>query len=280
MRDFFYCLIFPHPRNNHRARFLHHRTILFLISFFIFSSLFFPSSFNPFSEKLKALADISVKELVDLTNTKRKENGLPALSSNAQLSNAAAQKADDMFAKNYWAHNSPDGTTPWFFIKESGYSYVYAGENLARGFNNANDVVNAWMASPAHRANVLSSNFKDVGFSVKSGKLNGEETFLVVQEFGSRSVIPAAKKSAPKRLQVNKVLGFNATPYMLSKPSFNLSSEFTMLLLLGLIFVFLADMIVIERKKIARFVGHNFDHVLFLTTVVILIGVLSMGAVV
>lgn len=226
------------------------------------------------------MADISVKELVDLTNAKRKENGLPVLSSNAQLSNAAAQKADDMFAKNYWAHNSPDGTTPWFFIKESGYSYVYAGENLARGFNNADDVVNAWMASPAHRANLLSSNFKDVGFSVKSGKLNGEETFLVVQELGSRSVIPLAKKSAPKRLQVNKVLGFNVTPYMFSKPSFNLSSEFTMLLLLGLIFVFLADMIVIERRKIARFVGHNFDHVLFLMAVVIVIGVLSMGAVV
>jgi len=92
-----------------------------------------------------------------------------------------------MLAKNYWAHSSPDGTTPWVFIKNAGYEYLYAGENLARGFSSASDVVNAWMNSKAgHRENLLSPNYDDVGFAVVTGTLAGDETILVVQELGRR----------------------------------------------------------------------------------------------
>src|SRR3972149_8442971 len=195
MKDFLYCLILPHTLNNHRARFLHHKTLSVFIFFFIFSIFFFSSGLNPLGSRLSALADISVIELLTLTNQARTDNGLPALSENSQLAEAASRKADDMFAKNYWAHNSPDGTTPWFFIKSAGYEYIYAGENLARGFNNSKDVVDAWLASSEHRANVLSGNYKDIGFSVKAGKLNGEDTLLVVEEFGSRNVLPATATS-------------------------------------------------------------------------------------
>lgn len=279
MRDFFYSLIFPHEKNNHRARVLHNRALFFIILVFFLSALFFPSGLNPFSEKLRAVADISVQELIDATNAKRKENGLLPLSSNVELSNAANKKAEDMFAKDYWAHNSPDGKTPWFFIKQSGYNYVYAGENLARGFSNANDVVSAWMASPSHKANLLSSNFKDVGFAVKSGKLNGEQTFLVVQELGSRSVAPVAKKPVSKA-KARKVLGINFEPYLPLVPSLSLSSKFAILILGSLVLVLVTDILVIKRRKLTRFVGHNVDHILFLTTMAIVLGGLSTGVIV
>ncbi len=279
MREFFYCLIFPHPRNNHRAHLLHPKAILILIAFFIFSSLFFSSSLNPVATKIRAYADISTQELLNFTNQKRAENGLEALSTNSQLNDAASKKADDMFAKNYWAHNSPDGATPWVFIKQSGYNYVYAGENLARGFNSANDVVNAWMASPSHRANVLSSNFKDVGFSVKSGVLNGEQTFLVVQEFGSKNYAAVAKKASPRKAASRKVLGFEVTNFSVN-PGMSRSGEIVIVLLLGFISVLLLDLVLIERKKIVRFVGHNLDHAIFLFAIVICLGILGGGIVI
>lgn len=282
MRDFIYCLIFPHPRNNHRAHVLHPKAILLLISFFIFSSLFFSSNINPLSERIKAYADISVAELMSFTNQKRVENGLQQLSENSQLAAAASKKADDMFAKNYWAHNSPDGITPWVFIKESGYNYVYAGENLARGFNSATDVVNAWMASPNHRANILSGNYKDVGFSVKSGKLNGEQTFLVVQEFGSASVLPVARKKTVKKQKTattKKVLGFEISSFPSFKPNFSKSTDVAIVLILGFIAVLLTDLILTQRRKIARFVGHNLDHAIFLTVIILVISIFNTGVV-
>ncbi len=280
MRDFFYCLIFPHPRNNHRAAFLHPKAILILISFFIFSSLFFSSSLNPLSDRIRAFADISVQELINSTNQKRQENGLPSLSNNSALTTAAGRKADDMFAKNYWAHNSPNGTTPWFFIKQAGYDYVYAGENLARGFNSATDVVNAWMASTqGHRENVLSPNFKDVGFAVKSGSLNGEQTFLVVEEFGSRNILPVAKNAGQKPLKTKKVLGFEVSTLFANKPNLSLSSEFVIVLMLTFIGIFILDMLIIRRKKVVRFVGHNLDHAIFLTAIVLVISIFNIGAI-
>lgn len=278
MRDFFYCLIFPHPKNNHRAHVLHPKALLFFIAFFIFSSLLFSS--NPVASRVRAYADISTQELLNFTNQKRTENGLQALSNNSQLAEAASKKADDMFAKNYWAHNSPDGTTPWVFIKQSGYSYVYAGENLARGFSSASDVVNAWMASPTHRANILSSNFKDVGFAVKSGVLNGEQTFLVVQEFGSKNyAVAAAKKTPPKKAVSRKVLGFEVSGVSIN-PGMSRSGELAIVLLLGFISVLLLDLVLIERKKIVRFVGHNLDHAIFLFAIVICMGILGGGLII
>ena len=101
------------------------------------------------------------------------------------LTKAAALKADDMFSDNYWAHFAPDGTSPWYFYGKVGYSYTWAGENLARDFQTSAGVVAGWMASTAgHKENILNSNFTEVGVAVKNGVLQGEETTLVVQLFG------------------------------------------------------------------------------------------------
>src|SRR3989338_7182361 len=122
---------------------------------------------------------------------------------NPELSLAAEKKAEDMFARNYWAHNGPNGSTPWDFIKGAGYTYIYAGENLAKDFQNSNDVVQAWMKSPSHRENILRKEYQDIGFAVVNGVLNGEETTLVIQMFGvSSSKSVAAKPESDKQIQI------------------------------------------------------------------------------
>jgi hypothetical protein len=281
MRDYLYCLFFPHPKNNHRAKFLHFRTFLVVISLLIIGGFFFSSGLNPFASKIKALADISTQELLRFTNEKRAENGLPALNENTQLEQAASSKADDMFAKDYWAHNSPDGTTPWVWIKGAGYDYIYAGENLARGFTNSDDVVNAWMASPDHRENLLSENFKDVGFAVKAGKLGGEDTFLVVQEFGNKTPVPVERTGVessvpPSANTESKVLAFSfdsITP----KPTNSISYDFIALIVLSFIMILVIDLVIAKRRKLVRFVGHNLDHIIFLFVVLIVITMFSIG---
>lgn len=278
MRHFLYCLVFPHEHNNHRAKFLHFKSLTLVISILIISAFFFSSGFNPLTSKIQALADISSQELLKFTNEKRAEYGLPPLILDQQLETAAYAKAEDMFGNDYWAHNSPDGTTPWYFIKNAGYNYVYAGENLAKGFTSSNDVVDAWMASESHKENLLSENFKDVGFAVKTGRLGGEETFLVVQEFGNKTAVPVEKianKSPPETTEA-KVLAINldsVTP----NPAKSLSYDFIVLIIISFIVILLVDMLIINRKNIARFVGHNMDHVLFLVVVLIMITILGTG---
>lgn len=276
MRDKIHCLFLPHPKNNHRAHLLHFRTLIVVIALLFIGSFFFTSNVNPLAPKIRALADISTQELLNFTNEKRVENGLPALTSSSELESAALAKANDMLEKDYWAHNSPDGTTPWFFIKEAGYNYVYAGENLAKGFTDSRDVVDAWMASPSHKENILSENFNEVGFAVKSGELSGEYTFLVVQEFGNRTATPVEKTATyipPQEVNEEaQVLAIN-----FPNPTNTFSYNIIALLLISFIAVLLIDMIYIERKNIVRFVGHNADHILFLLVVIISLSILGTG---
>jgi hypothetical protein len=191
MKDFLHHLFLPHISNNYRAKLLHRKSILLTITILFFAGFSLSAVRTTFPSVLGTYSDITSEQLLLLTNQKRQENSLPPLSLNGELSAAASSKADNMFAEDYWAHNSPDGKTPWVFIKAAGYNYIYAGENLARGFTNAQDVINAWMASPEHRQNMLSSNYQSVGYAVETGKLNGEDTVLVVEMLGSTALAAA-----------------------------------------------------------------------------------------
>jgi hypothetical protein len=130
--------------------------------------------------------NIYIEKLFADTNNERVSHGLKSLTLNSALSRAAQKKAEDMFADDYWAHVAPDGTTPWDFINREGYKYIYAGENLARDFNDSDAVVTAWMNSPSHRENLLRNDYEEIGFAVVNGKLNGSDTTLVVQMFGTK----------------------------------------------------------------------------------------------
>lgn len=126
--------------------------------------------------------DMSIQSLLDGTNAQRTNNNEPTLGLNAELDNAAQAKANDMAARDYWSHNTPDGNTPWTFITTAGYNYQLAGENLAYGFDTASDTITGWMNSPEHRANILNAGYKEVGFGIANSanyQGNGPETIVV-----------------------------------------------------------------------------------------------------
>lgn len=186
MKEFLHHLLFPRESNNYRAKLLHHSTISYIIVALITLTFFFSFVEKNFASVLGISANISSDEMLALVNKERQNRGLSSLHMDGQLSYAASLKAQDMFANDYWAHTSPSGISPWVFIKTAGYEYLYAGENLARGFTTSNDVVKAWMDSPSHKDNILSPNYDEIGFAVSTGNLTGEETVLVVEMFGRR----------------------------------------------------------------------------------------------
>ncbi len=285
MGDIFHHLFIPRFSNNHRAKILHNSTLFLTIVFIVLSSFFIKNFSKTFPSILGISTDINIESLLEHTNQKRQENGIHPLKLDARLSEAASKKADDMFQYDYWAHNSPSGKTPWVFIKGAGYNYVYAGENLARGFTTTSDVINAWMESPTHRANMLSSNYQDVGFAVKIGQLNGEETVLIVEQFGNQNIpLVASKPKIEQNIMKRQLSSVQAktntnltTPLIDSK---SLSSNINKVILSVFIFTLIIDLLIIERKKILRFVGHNLDHVIYLLFILIIIGMLNKGAII
>jgi hypothetical protein len=293
MIDFLQHLFTPHHTNNHRAKILHHNFLSVLLVILLCLNVTVPYVQKEFPSVLGVSYSITTEDLVRLTNQKRAEKGLSPLKPSQELSKAAAAKASNMFQLDYWAHIAPDGTTPWYFIKSAGYEYEYAGENLARGFYTASDVVDAWMASPTHRENILNPNYEEIGFAVSTGTLTGTETVLVVQEFGSRynAQQVAATNDASQDVGGAAPLSEQTTlPQQASQTSadtvaaaFNqplVDSKTTTnnlaLIVIGIfIGVFIIDILYIERKKLAGVISHNLDHIIFL--IVILLSVIIIG---
>lgn len=139
----------------------------------------------------------STDTLIDLTNASRAANGLANVTENNKLNTAALAKANDMFTNQYFAHTSPAGKTPWDFIKAAGFDYTYAGENLAIGYDSDQELHDAWMNSPTHRANIMSANFHEIGMAVVTGKYENATTTIVVQMFGTEAAPAVAEVPAP-----------------------------------------------------------------------------------
>lgn len=102
-------------------------------------------------------------EVIRLTNLERTKRGLPALTTNWQLSRIARYKSQDMINKNYFAHNSPTYGSPFTMMQSFGLKFSAAGENIAYGQRSPQEVVTAWMNSPGHRANILSTAYTQIG---------------------------------------------------------------------------------------------------------------------
>lgn len=175
-----------HDANNHKPKLIHTSTIFFMILTLLFYQAVLQLVPRTGVRILGYAANISVEEVARLTNDKRVAAGLNSLSINESLSSAARAKGQDMLDKDYWAHIAPDGTEPWKFFIDAGYKYKYAGENLARDFSNPSSAIEAWMASPTHRDNVLSDRYNEVGIAVVEGDMNGVDTTLIVQLFGTK----------------------------------------------------------------------------------------------
>lgn len=123
--------------------------------------------------------------VTDATNKARAEEGYSPLSRNAALDEAARLKAEDMALNGYFAHWSPTGVSPWHWFNEAGYTYAHAGENLAVHFTDSSEVVEAWLNSPTHRANIMSGNYSEIGIGTAQGRFEGYDTVFVVQMFGT-----------------------------------------------------------------------------------------------
>ncbi|MFA5135432.1 MAG: CAP domain-containing protein [Patescibacteria group bacterium] len=119
----------------------------------------------PLSASSQTVDEHLIREII---NRQRAEKNLQPLGSNAALGAAALLKAEDMQAKSYFAHESPDGRMPWDFIDPIAYPYEYAGENLALDYDDPAEVVAAWLESPTHRDNVLNPNFSHLGLATST----------------------------------------------------------------------------------------------------------------
>lgn len=134
--------------------------------------------------------------IVDLTNEERSTDALGKLRRNNTLDVAAQMKAQHMADREYFAHFSPNGVSPWHWFAEANYNFVHAGENLAIHFTDSDEVVEAWMDSPAHRANILNGNYTEIGIGTAEGEFEGFKTIYVVQLFGTPAAAPAVAGSA------------------------------------------------------------------------------------
>lgn len=162
------------------------------------------------------------KRIVNLTNDLRVSLQLAPLQESAVLNQAAYNKAQDMLVQQYFAHLGPDGKRVSSWLKNAGYDYLMAGENLAIGFASADEVVEAWKNSPTHYANLVDPAWQDIGVGMASGAYNQVDTTLVAQFFGRprpASLAPIVVKDvAAKPVQVPAQ---TPTQVVVNKPATN-----------------------------------------------------------
>lgn len=142
------------------------------------------------------------------TNVQRVLSGnLPLLLPNSLLEQVAALKVQDMFEKQYFEHVSPTGEGASEVAKKVGYEFIAIGENLALGnFETDQKLVEAWMNSPGHRANILNLKYQEIGVAVEEGIYEGQRTWLAVQIFGKPlAACPKIDMSLKTQIEVNKI---------------------------------------------------------------------------
>lgn len=182
--------LIPHDGNDYRPHLLQKGAmvmmlLLIMLSFLVanFQALLWQSSDWLVGAVLPAV-------VIDLTNTERTALTLLPLNRNTVLDQAAQLKAEDMARNSYFSHDSPTGVTPWYWFTQAGYPFVHAGENLAVYFTDSTAVVDAWMKSPTHRANIVGTQYREIGVGTAKGIYEGFETVFVVQMFGTPAIAP------------------------------------------------------------------------------------------
>lgn len=189
LQDYF----FPHPRNDHRPHVFSAVSVAALLLAVVLLEGAYLLQTRFVFIKTDFLASVLPGVLVTLTNEERAAKGVPGVIEDAILNAAAQAAAEDMAANGYFAHISPDGKDPWYWLDQAGYRYSYAGQNLAVNFVDSENVQSAWMESPTHRANILKPEYTYVGFGTANGMYEGQMTTFVVEFFAA----PARAEAAP-----------------------------------------------------------------------------------
>ncbi len=187
--------------------------VIFLSLTFLLNYLIYLSPQKVLGEK----TDVSLDKIAESINETRTNYGLETLRTDGRLNAAAEIKGKDILQQQYWGHRSPTGKMSWEYIKDTGYEYVEAGENLAKDFGSSRSLVSAWVDSPKHRENLLSNRFRDLGVAVVNGKLNGKETQVVVTLYATQRGQEVAGANSDNRVsQISGLildkLGFYTNP--------------------------------------------------------------------
>jgi uncharacterized protein YkwD len=146
---------------------------------------------------------LSVSGIYTGTNAERVKVGALRLTLNSQLNIVAQKRMEDMFARGYFEHVSPQGQSASTVAEDVMYEYATIGENIAMG-NFATDavLVQAWMDSPGHRENILRSQYTEIGIAVGKGNYNGRDTWIGVQIFAKPlSACPAVDQNLKSSLE-------------------------------------------------------------------------------
>lgn len=186
--------LLPHPGNKHTPHVIHHRALFgYSVLLVLLKVLVVTAGVTLPAASLYSSA-ITPNNIISLTNSTRESLGLTTLTENSALDVSAQLKAEDMLENQYFAHTSPEGVSPWSWFGKAGYTYTYAGENLAVYFTTAEDVQAGWMASPTHKANIVDTRYSEMGVGVSQGTYNGYPAIFVVEHFGyPKSVIVKAE---------------------------------------------------------------------------------------
>lgn len=204
------CVI-PNPDNDFRPFALRHRTLSVLTALLVTVKVIAIGLIG-LAPTTAELSTITSARIVELTNTERKKAGAGSLTVSSALTSAAQQKAQDMLDKDYFAHISPTGVTPWFWMAKVGYDYDIAGENLAIDFTEAEDVVAAWLASPSHKENMLLASYTETGVAVATGEFQGGTSIVVVHMFGKPTGVSASKSKQTAGSKASNPAPAAATP--------------------------------------------------------------------
>lgn len=267
-------VFYPNTQNNNRPYFWHPISVVMIVLFIVLASGFLlikDTSDN------SLLGDIKTGVIIALTNTERKDEKLPELVENETLNQAALLKAQDMAERGYFAHNTPEGLSPWYWFTKAGYSYKKAGENLAVNFDDSEDVVNAWMNSPTHKANIVKDGYTEIGIGVAEGSYKGRKATFVVQLFATpRDTVTnnAFAFSIEKTPQITdeqtSVQGAEVSVFTLANIFDVFASEtYTLIILLLLVSVLIITAIIILFVK-----GKNHTKQFYISLIVLLISLI------
>lgn len=267
MKRFLSLLFIPQEKNNHRALLLQPSFLGIFIAIYLLNQSILNSLTVLKPGVLGYSSEITIQKVLDQTNIERQKQNLPLLHYNKILSESAKSKAEDMFTNNYWAHNSPQGITPWDFFKTAGYRYSIAGENLAKDFYDTESLMKAWMNSPTHRDNILNTKYQEIGIAVVDGILNGVKTTLVVEHFGS----PLSGEIANDTVS-NTTLGETTATVKSATISPILISK----IIGGLIFVLIIGVLIVDsyitlKNQTHRLTGSSASHIGFLIIILMLL---------
>lgn len=186
--------IVPHEKNRNIPHLLKKEFIFILVIFVGVLFYFNQNNFN-IIRNLNLSATVYPAVLADLANQDRSVSNAPKLTWSVTLENAAKLKAEDMLTNSYFAHTSPSGITPWYWLKKVNYNFTYAGENLAVDFTESSSVEQAWLNSQKHKDNILNPNFTEIGIATVDGVFEGKNTTFVVEFFGKPSTTKIGEKA-------------------------------------------------------------------------------------